>query len=136
MNLFKKITKKLSTIVALTLVALSLSFASLPTFAQSDLVPDPCPESGCPITGGDVPTDVSREEIADVILSIANILTYVIGALTVLFVVVGALLMVIGKNELGVKMVKNALIGFIISILAYTVVFLIGSAAQGNYLGF
>ncbi|NJK71589.1 MAG: hypothetical protein HC932_05095 [Thermales bacterium] len=94
-----------------------LSFNTLPAFAQDSLIPDPCPPQGCPVTGSNLPEDVSRQEVADLILFVANILTYVIGALAVLFIVIGALLMVIGKGEVGAKLIKNALIGLVVAIL-------------------
>jgi hypothetical protein len=84
----------------------------------------------CPVIDSDF--NPSSDSIANFIISIARFLTYIGGALTVLFVVYGGLLILTdlggGKRaEAGWNCIKTSLIGLVIIIVAYTVVSFIGS---------
>jgi Type IV secretion system pilin len=88
----------------------------------------------CPLIDGDF--NPSRDGIANFIISIARFLTYVGGALTVLFLVYGGLLILTdlggGKRaEAGWNCIKTSIIGLVIIIVAYTAVSFIGSFLNG-----
>jgi Type IV secretion system pilin len=112
-----------------------LVFAILPisVSAQSNsLVPSKQTICGgsCPVIDGDF--NPSRDGIANFIISIARFLTYIGGALTVLFVVYGGLLILTDlgggdRAKAGWNCIKTSIIGLVIIILAYTVVSFIGS---------
>jgi hypothetical protein len=134
MSKFRLITNALFS--ALLGFYLVFGIATIPTLTQDALLPNPCPDQGCPVIGDGSLSNATRGDIAQVILTIANLLTYIIGALAVLFIVLGGFLLVVGKGETGWKFIKNSLIGLLISILAYTAVYIIGSTAQGTYISF
>jgi hypothetical protein len=83
--------------------------------------------------------NASKESIVGVIIAVAQYATYVIVALSVLFLVYGAFLFVTDNGsgdsaKKGQKVLVNAIIGLVISILAYTVVSVIGNLLVGTKL--
>lgn len=130
----------ISTIIFISIIT---SLNSVSAFAQSsnsrDLVPgkDTLCGGKCPL----VDTDFvfTKENIANFILSIARFLTYISAALAVLFIVYGALLIVVDdgsgtRSNKGWKTIRSSIIGLILVIVAYTVVYFIGNFVQSNVL--
>ncbi len=116
-------------------IVLFSSLTQVSTFAQ--LVPNTCPESGCPTIDPQSLSNVrGKEDVARFIIRIANIVTYVVVALAVLMIVYGGFLMIIGQADTGWSIVKNCILGVIVVILAYTVVNIIGQVLQGNIFSF
>jgi hypothetical protein len=108
------------------------SFAlSIPTQAQLAL-PNVCPAGGCPLIGNKRFENYKKEDVAALIIFVANLLTYFVGALAVLFVIFGGILMIVGRGDEGWKMIKGAFIGLIVAIFAYSAVYLVGQVAQTN----
>jgi hypothetical protein len=119
----------------LLVIALFGSFAQVSTYAQ--LVPNTCPESGCPAIDPKSLSNINgKEDIARFIIRIANLVTYVVVALAVLMIVYGGFLMIIGQADTGWTIVKNCVLGVIVAILAYTIVNIIGQVLQGNIFSF
>jgi hypothetical protein len=127
-NSFKKYI--LSLVVGI--FALTSLVSSVPTHAQINL-PNVCPQGGCPLIGNRTFSNYRKEDVAVLIIFVANILTYFVGALAVLFIVFGGIMMIIGRGDAGWMMIKNAVIGLVVAVLAYTVVFIITQVAQTNF---
>jgi hypothetical protein len=128
--MFNSIKKYISTFILAIFAASVLSF-SVPSYAQVAL-PNVCPENGCAVIGNKKFENYKKEDVAALILLVANLLTYFVGALAVLFIIFGGILMIVGRGDDGWKMIKGAVIGLIVSIFAYTAVYLIGQFAQSN----
>jgi hypothetical protein len=94
-----------------------------------------CGAGGCPVTGDRDLSTANQDTIAGFIISIAQFLTFIVGALAVLFLVYGGFLYVFNPGggddnvKKGQSIVRNALIGLILAIVAYTLVSLVGGLA-------
>jgi hypothetical protein len=119
----------LSLILGIFLV--SAFVTSIPAQAQVSL-PNVCPSGGCPLIGTKKFENYKKEDVAALIIFIANLLTYFVGALAVLFVIFGGILMIVGRGDEGWKMIKGAFIGLVVAIFAYSAVYLVGQIAQTN----
>jgi Type IV secretion system pilin len=119
----------LSLILGIFLV--SAFVTSIPAQAQVSL-PNVCPSGGCPLIGTKKFENYKKEDVAALIIFIANLLTYIVGALAVLFVIFGGILMIVGRGDEGWKMIKGAFIGLVVAIFAYSAVYLVGQIAQTN----
>lgn len=129
--MFTQVKKYLS---AFVLALLTFTLLSSPVHASAQVVlPNVCPAGGCPIIGNRSFSNYTKEDVAILIIFIANILTYFVAALAVLFIVFGGILMIVGRGEAGWTMIKNAIIGLIVAVLAYTIVFLVTQVAQTNF---
>jgi hypothetical protein len=126
------LVKKYLSAFALALLTLSLLSSSIPASAQVAL-PNVCPPGGCPIIGNRSFSNYTKEDVALLIIFVANILTYFVAALAVLFIVFGGILMIVGRGEAGWLMIKNAVIGLVVAVMAYTIVFLVSQVAQTNF---
>jgi hypothetical protein len=133
--------KILISLVVFILMVVSLSSVSV--LAQStksrELIPGKQTICGgkCPLVDTDFA--FTKENIASFILSIARFLTYISAALAVLFIVYGAFLIVVDdgsgtRSGKGWKTIRSSIIGLILVIVAYTVVYFIGNLLQGNVL--
>jgi len=133
--------KKLQTIFAtISLLFISLSFAassgSVATYAQ--LVPSQdklCPKGGCPVTGTQTVTP-TRSGVVGIIINVAQWLTFIGVGLSVLFMVWGGIRYITAGDgdgaEKGKKTLINAVIGLVVSIVAFTIVSVISNILQGN----
>ncbi len=132
--------KKFFTSLALV-AALFVSFVSFiptPTALAGDILPPSsklCPTGGCAVDvkNGD------KNAIVDVIILIANYATYVIVAVSILFLIYGAFLYVTDNGsgdsaKKGQKVLVNAIIGLVIAILAYTIVSVVSNLVGGTKL--
>jgi hypothetical protein len=128
MTILRILSKHL--IVIFTAMFMILSLFSVSAFAQ--LTPNTCPDTGCPTIDVSSVEINSREDIARFIIRAANLLTYVVIALSVLMIVYAAFLFVIGKADVGWAIIKNCIIGVIVAILAYSVVNFLSQTLQGN----
>ncbi len=114
---------------------------SVPANAQPEVI-NPCDESdglgGC-LNGFEQFDRPGSDGPVALILNISRILTFISGAIAVLFIVYAGFLMVTssgdkGRYEDGLKTLKNAIIGLIVAILAYTIVTLVGNVTQSDIL--
>jgi Type IV secretion system pilin len=125
-NLFKS---ALFGILAIVAVAGLVSTPALA--ADNALLPNVCPQSGCLLQD----QTAGKAGIAGFILNIASIFVYIIGAISVLFLVYGGFQYVTG-GEAGAKSgratITNAIIGLIVAVLAFTIVRLIGNFLSGQ----
>jgi hypothetical protein len=92
------------------------------------------------ICGGSCPlfdTDFvfTAENLARFIVSIARFLTFLGVFLAVFFLVFAGIQFIIGKEDEAKENIRTTLIGLVIIIIAYTIVSLIVSVLQGNFLG-
>jgi hypothetical protein len=92
------------------------------------------------ICGGSCPlfdTDFvfTAENLARFIVSIARFLTFAGVFLAVFFLVFAGIQFIIGKEDEAKENIRTTLIGLVIIIIAYTIVSLIVSLLQGNFLG-
>jgi hypothetical protein len=125
--------KKYITSFVLGVILLASLVTTVPSYAQVSL-PNVCPPGGCPLIGTRRFENYRKEDVAALIIFIANLLTYFVGALAVLFVIFGGILMIVGRGDEGWKLIKGAFIGLIVAIFAYTAVYLVGQVAQTNLL--
>lgn len=127
-------------IFAFAFLVSALTLLMIPSvgFAQVVNLPDACGGKACPITGS-TEIDASQAGIAGIILSVASFVTYVVGAISVLFLVYGGFLYVTDTGDdknsgKAKKILVNAVIGLIIAIVAITIVSVIGNIVQGDLL--
>ena len=133
--------KKLQTIfagIALVFITLSFAMSSNSISANAQLVPSQnklCPASGCPVTGTQTVTP-TKSGVVGIIINIAQWLTFVGVGLSVLFMVWGGIRYITAGDgdgaEKGKKTLINAVIGLIVSIVAFTIVSVLSNILQGN----
>ena len=117
--------KKLSLIIASVLGVFAVALApALPAYAVTCTDAASCVTSGVNNAGG---TTAPKADAGTIIKTIVDILLFVIGAVSVIMIVIGGLRYVIsGGDAKQVQAAKNtilyALVGVIIAILAYAVV--------------
>ena len=129
-NLFKK---SIYTFI-LGVCMIMAVFGTVSASAQIAL-PNVCPAGGCPVIGNKTFSNYRKEEVAALIISVANLLTYFVGALAVLMIVFGGILMIVGRGDAGWMMIKNAIIGLVVAVLAYSVVYIVSQIANTNLFG-
>jgi hypothetical protein len=139
--------KKLQTIFAgILLVFITLSIAistgSIQTYAAAStaatgLVPDRSKLCGgsCPVTGENNVT-ASKSGVVGIIINVAQWLTFIGVGLSVLFMVWGGIRYITAGDgdgaEKGKKTLINAVIGLVVSIVAFTIVSVLSNLLQGN----
>ncbi len=124
-NSIKKISKNLLIIAGLTIVAVGglVASPSLSTYAQNKLLPTPksvCPATGCPITGS--VDDTTADSLPVFASRIAQLMTFIIASIAIIFVLYGAFLWLTDAEkgaEKGRKIITNAVIALVISVVAY-----------------
>jgi len=144
MSLLKQYFTKLSVFVFL---ALSLVGLMLPSQAYAQgrggFIPDStrlCGGNPCPVIANPESVEGDRNSLANLIIGIARFVTFVVGAVAVLFLVYGGVLFVTDNGDgnsakKGKLVLINAVIGLIIAIVAYTIVGLVGNVVQGDLAG-
>lgn len=138
--------KKWLSVGLLALFSLTAYTSYIPTFAAtSSLLPDNnviCGSStggnACAITGGEEFTG-GREGVASFIIQIARLLTYIAGAIAVLFLVYGGVRYLTAQDDGATKnaraIIQNAVIGLVIAIVAYSIVSIVSGLLSGQFLG-
>lgn len=142
MSLLKQYFSKLSVFLLLSLSLLGLALPATAN-AQGNFIPGSsqlCSGASCPVIGNPESVKGDRNSLANLIIGIARFITFVVGALAVLFLVYGGILFVTdnGSGESAKKgktILINAVIGLIIAIVAYTIVGLVGNVVQGDLAG-
>ncbi len=143
MSAFANILTKLFSFSLIAIFAFSLVVA--PSVSATEVkipgVTELCGGS-CPVTGATEGSSFigGRGSIASFILNIAKFLTYIAGAVAVLFLVYGGFLIIVdngdeARSKKGKKILFNALYGLIITIIAYTIVNFISGLTSTNITG-
>ena len=103
------------------------SFVNLPTFAKNSISGLPNASEVC--SGGETKGDCGfvqkSDNIATLAASIAQIMTYIIGSIAIVFILYGAFQWMIDPEKgaaTGKKIIVNALIALVISVAAYGLV--------------
>ena len=138
--------KKLFSIALLSILAFSSISGSLVTnAASSPLLPGDsvlCKDN----TGGETACGIGKggsltggkQGIAETIISIARLLTYITGALAVLFVVYGGLRYLTAQDEKGAGdarvIIRNAVIGLVIAVVAFSIVSIVSGLLSGTFI--
>ena len=133
--------KKLFSIALLSILAFSSISGSLVTnAASSPLLPSDtvlCKGSACGI-GDSSSVAGGKAGIAETIISIARLLTYITGALAVLFVVYGGLRYLTAQDEKGAGdarvIIRNAVIGLVIAVVAFSIVSIVSGLLSGTFI--
>lgn len=137
MSLFiKKLFAALALIAGLAVAV--IGFVPSSNVYASSIVPDSskiCPDGKCAVNV----QDANKGTIVSVIISIAQYATYVIVAISILFLVYGGFLYVTDNGsgdsaKKGQKVLVNAIIGLVIAILAYTIVSVVSNLVAGTQL--
>lgn len=130
----------------LLLIALSFALAPSVAYAQNkpiipgnNILCKNAENAQCPVTGNTTTGLNTPEGIAKLIINIASFVTYVVGAISVLFLVYGGFLYVTDTGDdknsgKAKKILVNAVIGLIIAIVAITVVSVIGNIVSGTLI--
>ena len=126
-NSIKKISKNLLIVAGLTIVAVGglVASPSVSSYAQSTLLPKPgsvCPGGNgkCPITG-DIGA-ANADSLPVFASKIAQLMTFIIASIAIIFVLYGAFLWLTDAEkgaEKGRKIITNAVIALVISVVAY-----------------
>ena len=137
MSVFKKFFAY--SLMAIAIFSIIGSFGNVTTVAQIT-TPNTCPNGQCPLIGTTNLTNVTQNTVASFILGIARIFTYFIAAISVLFMVYAGFLFVTDGGDgtragNGKKILFNAIIGLVVSIVAYTIVQVVSNVAAGNLAG-
>jgi Type IV secretion system pilin len=134
-------------ITLLTLLSLTMFSNFVPAFAaKGDLLPSNeiiCgSKSGgdsCAITGGaDTVIAGGQEGVAAFIIQIARVVTYIAGALAVLYLVYGGVRYLTAQDDGATKsargIIQNAIIGLVIVIVAYSIISIVSGLLSGQFL--
>lgn len=129
--------------IGLIMVVAAFAIVSSPSvLAQNNpLVPDRealC-DGPCPVTGATDVGTVNQNRLVEIIINVARFLTFVGVGLSVLFMVWGGIRFITaggadGSTE-GKNTLRNATIGLVVSIVAFTVVNILASILSGNVAG-
>lgn len=116
--------KKILTIIPVLSLVGALSFAAAPVLAAPCGSPSECINQGATGAGGGGTTSTDP---AVIIKNIVNILLYIIGAVSVVMIVIGGFKYVVSNGDAAqVKSAKDtifyAVIGIIVAVLAYAIV--------------
>ena len=144
MSILKKLfSGSLLAILALTAIS---GLVSSPAYAASGAPAgttlsstEICTGSACGITGGATTFDGGAQGVVKIILTIARLVTYIVGALAVLFLVFGGIRYLTAQDEKGAgdarTVIMNAVIGLIIAIVAFSIVSIVSNLVTGTFLG-
>jgi hypothetical protein len=115
-----------------TFLLIAFAFIPILGFSQSSFIPTKQAICGgsCPVIDSNF--SFTKESITNFILSLARFLTYIGGALAVLFIVYGGFLILTDfgdskRSAAGWSCIQSSIIGLLIIILAYTAVAFISS---------
>ncbi len=87
------------------------------------------------LPGGGITLNLTRENIYELLVSIAQLAVFIIPGVTLLFIIWGAFKLTTGDSETGWKIIKNALIGLAIAALSFLVIALITGLIERIYDG-
>ena len=134
--------KKLFSIGLLTIIAfssISNSFFITTNAATGSLLPGDsiiCDGDACGL-GDSTSVGTGKKGIVETIIAVARILTYITGALAVLFIVYGGVRYLIAQDEKGAGdariIIRNAVIGLVIAVVAYSIVSIVSGLLSGSF---
>lgn len=143
--MFKKILNCLSVITPVVLAGMIVFSFTVTIFGSAqNLVPGGeviCPGGNCPLIGSNYNAlrQADQNTVVRFLINVARFLTFISVGLSVLFMVYGGLRFIVAGNsegsEAGKKTLKNATIGLVVSIVAFTAVTIISNILQGNIAG-
>ena len=142
MSILKKLfSGSLLAILALTAIS---GLVSSPAYAASGAPTSTtlsnneiCKGAACGVTGG-ATFDGGAQGVVGFLLTVARLITYVVGALAVLFLVYGGVRYLTAQDEKGATdartVIMNAIIGLIIAIVAFSIVSIVQNLVGGQFL--
>jgi Type IV secretion system pilin len=142
MSIIKKIfSGSLLAILALTAIA---GLVSSPAYAASGLPTgttlsndEICTGAACAVTGG-TSFGGGAQGVVGFLLQVARLITYLVGAIAVIFLVYGGVKYLTAQNEDGAKgartIILNAVIGLIVAIVAFSIVTIVTNLVGGQFL--
>lgn len=131
LNSIKKITKNVLIVAGLSIMAVGGLVASptISSYAQKKpLLPtgaSVCPGQDASNCGGVNVTGVEKDSLPKFASQIAQLMTFIIGSIAIIFVLYGAFLWLTDQEkgaEKGLKIIRNAVIALVISVVAYGLV--------------
>jgi hypothetical protein len=145
MSFIKKIIS--GSLFAIIAIAGFASLVSTPAYAQNGKPASTTlsrqaicgANNDCAITGnGDTAGGVTG--VAGILLNIARIVVYIVGALAVLFLVYGGVMYLTaggddGKVKSARAIITNAIIGLVIAIVAFSIVTIVQGLVSGQFIG-
>lgn len=119
--MFTKVLRSLTKPLLIALLAVGI-FLSMPVTANAQTA-DVCGVVPCAFTLNDFDAqNLDREGVLSILLVIVSYLVFIAGPVAILAIIVGGIYLIFGRGEQGWNLIKNALIGFVVIILATTVV--------------
>ena len=146
MSIFKKIFTFLGSFALLALMTTSIISPLVTTNAQDGIktpaITELCNGSTCPggINATDATALAGENGVLNLLLGIANFITFIAGGIAVIAMVIGGIYYITAngdeeKASKGKSILINASIGLAVTIVAYTIVFLISSALGNSAAG-
>lgn len=142
MSFIKKLfSGSLLAIIALTAIA---GLVSAPAYAQSGLQTgttlsnnEICTGASCAITGG-TEFGGGAQGVVGFLLQVARLITYLVGAIAVIFLVYGGVRYLTSQTEDDAKgartIILNAVIGLVVAIVAFSIVTIVQNLVGGQFL--
>ncbi|GEM_PF-1424538 len=87
------------------------------------------------LPGGGITLNLTRENMYEFLVSIAQLAVFIIPGITLLFIIWGAFKLATGDSDNGWKIIKNALIGLTIAALSFLIVALLSGLIERIYDG-
>jgi hypothetical protein len=143
------IFNKLSGLLAIFILGFALITFSTPVFAATTpLLPTAktiCESGGggnCAVIGGEAGaskiSDGGATGVVNTLISVSRVITFIAGGLSVLFLVYGGVRYLISEDEKGAgtarNIIQNAIIGLIITVIAYSIITIVTGLLSGQFI--
>jgi hypothetical protein len=142
--------KKLFSIFSIFIIGFTIISSTLNVSAATTLLPSTSTICGteannaaggngsCLVTGGKTLTG-GVSGITGTIIEIARVITYISGALSVLFLVYGGVRYLISQDDKEVgaarTIIQNAIVGLVITVIAYSIISIVTALLSGTLIG-